>query len=192
MTTPPTSFPTDLTLFAEGLKLSRPTANDVDLLVDACQDPDIVRFTHVPSPYTTEHAQDYVAICEQGARSGQSLGLLARDESGRMLASCGLVSVDWTDRAAEVGYWVAPWARQSKVATRATRAVCQFAFESAGIQRLTLKAAAVNVASNRVAQRAGFTHEGTLRMAMADRSTRQEGGTRFDVNIWGLLPEEQR
>jgi RimJ/RimL family protein N-acetyltransferase len=191
MTMPPTSFPTDLALFAEGLELSRPKASDVELLVYACQDPDIVRFTHVPSPYTTEHAQDYVAICEQAARSGTSLGLLARDRDGRMLASCGPVSVDWTDRAAEVGYWVAPWARRSKVATHAMQAVCQFAFASAGIQRLTLKAAAINVASNRVAQRVGFTHEGTLRKAMADRSTRHTAGARFDVNVWGLLPEER-
>lgn len=191
MTRPPTTFPTDLTLFAEGLKLSRPTSGDVELLVDACQDPEIVRFTHVPSPYTAEHAQGYVAICEQAARSGTSLGLLARDESGRMLASCGLVSVDWTDRAAEVGYWVAPWARRSKVATRATRAVCQFAFEAAGMQRLTLKAAAINVASNRVAQRLGFTHEGTLRQAMADGSARPSTGARFDVNVWGLLPDDR-
>jgi RimJ/RimL family protein N-acetyltransferase len=89
-----------------------------------------------------------------------------------------------------LGYWVAPWARQSKVATRTTRAVCRFAFESAGIQRLTLKTAAINVASNRVAQRIGFTHEGTLHQAMADRSTGPSTGARFDVNIWGLLTEE--
>lgn len=191
MTTSP-SFPVDLTLPAGGLRLSPPNTDDLDLLVAACQDPDIVRFTKVPSPYTVEHAQGFVESCEQGARDGTSLGLIARDQTGRLFGSCSLVSVDWTDKVAEIGYWVAPWARNRKVATRATRAVSRWAFASAGLERLTLQTAVVNTASNLVARRAGFVHEGTLRKAMIDRDVNQTGTStlRLDVNVWGLLAEE--
>lgn len=186
------AFPLDLVLHAEGggLVLSRPTEDDVDDLVAACQDPEIVRFTHVPSPYTADHARQYVTLSVDGAVDGTALNLLARDADGRVLASCGMPRVAPADLAGEVGYWVAPWARRQGVATRATRAVCRWAFDQGGFERLRLDAAATNPGSNAVARRLGFTLEGTLRRAAIEGATGQPGGPRMDVNVWGLLPGE--
>lgn len=184
-------FPTDLTLTAEGgLVLSRPVEADVGAITEACQDTDIVRFTRVPSPYTADDARFFVGLSLDGARVGSSLGLLVRDDEGRVLASCGLPRVDWADLAAEVGYWVAPWARGRGVATRATRAVCRWAFDEGGFERLHLHAATINDGSNAVARRVGFTLEGTMRQAAIEGATGRAGSTRMDVNVWGLLPGE--
>lgn len=184
-------FELDLVLPAEGgLRLSRPTEADADQLVEACQDPEIVRFTRVPSPYGHVHARQYVLQSVRGAIAGTALNLLARDDSGRVVASCGLPRVDRADLSAEVGYWVAPWARRQGVATRATRAVCRWAFGPGGFERLHLQAAAANDGSNGVARRLGFTREGTLRQAVIEGATGRPGGARMDVHVWGVLPGE--
>src|SRR5207244_871751 len=49
-----------LRLRVDELVLRPPCEADVRALVAACQDPEIVRFTRVPSPYTEEHARQYL------------------------------------------------------------------------------------------------------------------------------------
>lgn len=184
-------FDLGMVLQAEGgLSLSRPTEDDVDQLVEACQDPDIVRFTQVPSPYTPGHARDYVLLSVKGAEEGTALNLLARDTDGRVLGSFGMPRVSPSDLSGEIGYWVAPWARRQGVATHATREVCRWAFEDGGFERLHLEAATINAGSNGVARRLGFTLEGTLRQAALEGATGQPGGERWDMNVWALLPGE--
>lgn len=185
------SFDLRLVLHAEGdLVLSRPTEADVDQLVEACRDPEIVRFTQVPSPYSPAHAREYVLLSLQGAQAGTALNLLGRDANGRVLGSFGMPRVSRAIRAGEIGYWVAPWARRQGVATRGTRAVCRWAFTEGGFERLSLEAATINPGSNGVARRLGFTQEGTLRQAVTEGATGQAGAPRMDMNVWGLLPGE--
>lgn len=185
------AFDLRLVLQAEGaMTLSRPTEADVDQLVEACQDPEIVRFTQVPSPYTREHARNYVLLSVKGAEEGAALNLLGRDADGRLLGAFGMPRVSPPDLSGEIGYWVAPWARRQGVATRATRAVCRWAFEVGGFERLHLEAAAINAGSNGVARRLGSTLEGTLRQAALEGATGQPGGPRWDLDVWGLLPGE--
>lgn len=181
-------WPDDLELHAGGgLVLRLPTVDDLEAIAAACQDPAITRFTRVPWPYTVDDARWFVEMAADDAAAGESLSLVVHDDTG-LVGSCGLPRVDRRDRAAEVGYWVAPQARRRGVATRASRAVCRWAFDVAGFERLMLQASTINPGSNGVARSLGFTLEGTLRQAAV------EGGTdvpaRLDMNVWGLLPGE--
>lgn len=187
---PVPSLPTDLTLTDDELTLSRPTEGDVEGLVAVCQDQEIQRFTQVPSPYTAEDARGFVTLARDGLEEGSQAPLLVRDHDDRLLGSCGLVEIDWNDLGAEVGYWVAPWARGEGVATRAARMVCHWAFKEVGIERLDLEAAAINPASNAVARKLGFTLEGTRRRSAIEGATGEPGTERMDMHVWGLLPGE--
>ena len=69
-------------------------------------------------------------------------------------------------RLAEVGYSLRRRARGRGAATTALRLVSNWAIEELGIQRVNLMTAPENVASQRVAERAGFTREGLLRAWM--------------------------
>lgn len=91
---------------------------------------------------------------------------------------------------AEIGYWVAPWARGQGVATRAARALCDWVLSQTVIERIHLEAAVGNPASNAVAHRLGFTHEGTLRGAAVLRATETAEEERADMHVWGLLRGE--
>jgi RimJ/RimL family protein N-acetyltransferase len=43
------------------LRLRPPERRDVDAVTVACQDPDISRFTRIPSPYERAHAEGWIA-----------------------------------------------------------------------------------------------------------------------------------
>ena len=49
-----------VTLRTARLELSIPVDTDVDAIYDACQDPDIQRYTTVPSPYGRQDAVGFV------------------------------------------------------------------------------------------------------------------------------------
>ena len=104
------------------------------------------------------------------------------DAADVLVGSVSLWLFDWPNASASVGYWTAPAARGRGVATRATRAAASVGFERTGIERLTLFHAVENVGSCRVAERAGFAFEGSLR-----RSWRYHDGELHDEHLHALL-----
>ena len=85
--------------------------------------------------------------------------------SGRIVGSIGVFHADWQVGSAEIGYGVRPSARSQGYATEALVAVARWMLTEGGIQRAWLTANTDNLASIRVAEKAGFHREGTLRRA---------------------------
>jgi RimJ/RimL family protein N-acetyltransferase len=84
-------------------------------------------------------------------------------EAGRLVLSCGLHRMDWTVRRFEIGYWRrASFGGQGYV-TEVTRALARLCFDRFDARRVELRMDDANSASWKVAERAGFTHEGTQR-----------------------------
>ena len=104
-------------------------------------------------------------------------------ETGRFAGVIGLGRADWDTGVAETGYWIGPFMRRRGYVSEALRAVAGHAF-GLGLHRLELVAAVGNLASQRVAERAGFTREGVLREA------RPVPGGRADMVLFSLLAEE--
>jgi RimJ/RimL family protein N-acetyltransferase len=94
------------------------------------------------------------------------------------------MNVSWRHRRAEVGYWLARAARGRGHATRAVHIISRWGFDSLDLERIELRAATVNVASQRVAQRSGFTREAVLRCYLRNRGEDQ------DLVAFGLLRDE--
>ncbi len=139
--------------------------DDIDAIVRACQDPEVVRWTRVPEHYGEVEAHAY--LLERGAalRAGATapFAIVASDDLARLLGSVSILRLAWEHLRGEVGYWLAPEARGAGHATRAVSLACRWAFASLGLERIDLLAAAGNVPSQRVAERAGFTREALLR-----------------------------
>jgi len=164
--------------------------DDTDALVARINDPDVANFLDlVPQPYTLEDAREWLAISAEGWRTGTSarFGIHVRGIDGAA-GGIGLRFLgDLDEGGAEVGYWVGAEARGRGTATAATRAAARWAFEAVpGLERLQLRAAVENVASNRVAEKAGFTREGVLRAQRFNARL----GRRVDFVMWSLLREE--
>jgi [ribosomal protein S5]-alanine N-acetyltransferase len=160
--------------------------SDVPALTAACQDPEIPRWTVVPSPYTEHHARDFIAGCDEDRDAGRQLALAIVDPDDTLLGAIGLVRFDWDDGIGEIGYWIAREARRRAVGARATRLLARWALTELGLERLELLANPENEASQRLAERAGFTREGVLRRYRRRHSQRE------DLVMFSLLAEDLR
>lgn len=177
--------------FATGeVVLRPPTHDDVDRIAEICQDPDIQRFTRVPSPYRRSDAEGFVEMAREAIDSGRGAPLLVESEGATV--GCVGFGVHPQDGYGSVGYWMAPEARRRGTATLAVRLLCRWCFDDLRLARLELEAVTTNPASNALAARLGFTLEGTRRSAFPLTAVAGLPGERADVHVWGLLPGELR
>lgn len=148
--------------------------DDAAAVYVACQDREIQRWIPgIPRPYTLDDAREFV-----NAPDG-----LAIRERGELVGSIALrVSADNT---ASIGYWCAPQARGRGIMTRALRRVCSHALNELTVDRIELTTDRDNLASQRVAEKAGFRREGVLRAKHA-----HPDGHRIDCVMFSLLPGE--
>ncbi len=161
----------EIEIHAHGLLLRPWQAGDADGVYQACQDPEIHRWTGVSNPYLREHAQNFVTSFTRQAWSTGTAAPFGVFEpgTGELLGSNGLISV--RGGIGEIGYWVAPWARGRGIATRSTHAVATWALQTLRLNRVAWRAELGNVGSRLIAERLGFRQEGIQRNA-ASRSNR--------------------
>jgi RimJ/RimL family protein N-acetyltransferase len=152
---------------------------DVPAIVAMCDDPDVARFTRVPSPYTERDARDFVAGI---AIEEMSFAIVSADDDDEVLGSIGLRDAD--EGRGEIGYLVAAAARGRGVAARALALLSRWALTEAGLARVQLYTRVDNPASQRTAERAGFQREGVIRSHMLLK------GERHDAVMFGLIPAD--
>jgi RimJ/RimL family protein N-acetyltransferase len=157
---------------------------DVPAVTAACQDPEIPRWTVVPHNYTERHARDFIGGTAADLAAGRELALAIVDPGDRVLGALGLSNFDWPNLKAEIGYWMVPEARRRGIGARATRLFALWAITTLGLERVELLANPENEASQRLAERAGFTREGML------RRYRRRHGVREDLVMFSMLAED--
>lgn len=172
-----------VTLTTGRLLLRTVGPQDTDAVYAAAQDPDIQRWTTIPSPYLPEHAQSFTEqLVPEGWANGSmfTFGLFLPD--GQL---AGMLAITMRSLGVgEVGFWGTKEHRGNGYVTEATVAVSHWAFTRLSVDRVEWRAEVGNTASRAVAERAGFIMEGTLRSAI------NHGGVRRDC--WGasLLPSD--
>lgn len=164
-------------LAGDGLLLRPPRPGDAADLTAGWSDPVVTRF--VPSLPRAEGVDAWIATVPT-ASDRRDL-VIADPASDRVLGGCGLYRLSTVDSSAELGYWVAPWARGQHLAARASTLLTDWAFRH-GMGRLEALVRPDNPASQRVALAAGYRHEGRRRGYSLGRD-----GTRFDLTAWVRL-----
>ncbi|WJY97285.1 GNAT family N-acetyltransferase [Corynebacterium fournieri] len=119
-------------------------------IVASCNDPHTVRWTTVPHPYTSRHAEEFLAAPPPHVQRW------AYVVDGRY---CGNIELRLPDGT--LGYNTAPWARGGGLTTQAAKLVTGHAFAQ-GLPRVEIHVAEGNAASRRVAEKAGFIADGLL------------------------------
>lgn len=188
------TFP-EISISTERLEL-RPF-DDVDrpALVDMMNDDLIRAWTSVPIPYTEADASAWLGRTAPRERA-EGRGIVfavAETITDRLVGVVHLMNTDWRCRTSEVSYAMAPWARGEGYAAESVLALAQWLFHAMGFERLELRTAAGNTASQQVAQKIGCISEGVLRSAWVVRSLEAEGlgaPARTDLIVWSLLPED--
>jgi RimJ/RimL family protein N-acetyltransferase len=92
-------------------------------------------------------------------------------DDGRYLGGCGLNQLDKINSRANLGYWVRSAATRRGVATAAVHQLRDWAFDNTDLIRLEIVVAVGNVASHRVAEKAGAVREGTLQRRLVLHGT---------------------
>ncbi|MCE2763490.1 MAG: GNAT family N-acetyltransferase [Ilumatobacteraceae bacterium] len=123
--------------------------SDIDWITEACQDPDIQRWTLVPRPYTRDHARHFVEHPELERQRW------VIEHDGDPIGVIGVHGVN-ENGDAEIGYWLAPRGRGMRVMASAVSLVAELLATDSSVRALTARIAEGNTASRRTAERAGF------------------------------------
>lgn len=145
-------------------------------------------------PWPREHAT--VEDSEASARRAR-VRFLERTElrmhlylkgTGTLVGSSGLQGIDWEVPKFEIGYWCRTRFCGRGYVTEAVRAVAAFAFDALGARRVEIRCDLLNRPSARVAERAGFLLEGTLR----NEAIGADGSLRDTLVFSAIPPTENR
>jgi RimJ/RimL family protein N-acetyltransferase len=148
-------------------------------------DADVKRFTRLPVPMPPGFPRTWLERYEQGRRDGTSEAFAIVDGADEFLGCVMAFGIEADEGKAELGYIVAPVARGLGVATAALRLLTEWGFTERGLLRLELLISVDNVASIRVAERAGYVKEGVLRSLFV------KDGRREDHELWSCLPSDE-
>jgi uncharacterized protein YhfF/predicted acetyltransferase len=129
-------------------------SSDAEWITRACQDKEVQRWTKVPRPYTSEHAESFIKD-----KNGELAAWAIIDS--RSQNPVGVIGIHHViNGVASIGYWIAPWGRKSGAASTALRIIPTLARRIGKAHTLQATIAETNTASRRTAERAGFALKG--------------------------------
>lgn len=173
------------TLHTERLALRPFAAPDTDEVFHTVQDPDILRWTTLPSPYAHEDAVHFVEqISGEGLRTGTGFHFAVRPRDGGPLLGAVGVGLHLLPGTWELGYWTARPHRGRGYVTEAAGEVIRWVLTTHAVDRLIWRAEVGNEPSRAVARKLGFTMEGVQRAGLVNH------GTARDTWTGSLLPSD--
>jgi RimJ/RimL family protein N-acetyltransferase len=147
-------------------------------------DPEVLRFTRVPEPPPEDFPRQWLDRYVVARADGTAEAFAAVDGRGAFIGLALAPTIDRESGEVELGYIVAQPARGRGVATAILAQLTAWAFGSVGAQRIVLIIDVRNPASERVAERCGYTREGVM------RSIHLKQGIRVDAALWSRLPSD--
>ncbi len=130
-----------------------------------------------------ENSKNYINDCKRRAseKSDFSFGIIInKDIVGRI----GLHHVNYQNRIAEIGYWLADGMQGSGIMNRCCKAIINHAFKELGINRIEIKCGTGNTRSLAIPEKLQFKQEGILRQAEL------LNGKFIDLYLYAMLKEE--
>ncbi len=120
-----------------------------------------------------------------GWKQGQTHVFLFRTiETGELIGSVSLTNVrGWPSHTANLGYWVGASFQGKGYMQEAVTALCGWAFEVRGLERIEAGTLPENTRSRQVLERVGFKEEGLAAAYL------EIGGQRRDHVIYGLVTD---
>ncbi|MEV5986175.1 GNAT family N-acetyltransferase [Streptomyces sp. NPDC052051] len=172
-------LPPSIRLSGDGLLLREWAEADLSALVELYDDPEIDRWTPVPSPFDSTAAGAYLAKAHEGRAEGRTKAQLAITTDGErprgevILFRCRLDARD-----IELAYGVGSRHRRQGLASRAVKLATDYAYQHLGARRVLLRIEARNSPSMAVARATGF------QLTDDEPVTREAKGRRVTLHTW--------
>ncbi|MEU6865543.1 GNAT family N-acetyltransferase [Streptomyces sp. NPDC046876] len=149
-----------------GLELRPWRVEDADALVAAAREPAIRQWNRLVLTSQEEACRRIERMRERWENEQSAIWAIAQPDGGQAVGLIGWGDMDLSGGSAEIMYWILPAGRGRGVVVEATKRVSQWALDDLGLHRLRLCHAVANSASCRVAAKAGYSLEGTMRSAL--------------------------
>lgn len=135
--------------------------------------------------YSLEESRDFIASRQLAGQGDEwySFAVLEKS-SGSFVGGVGLNFINRVHQLANLGYWIRTSAAGRGFATSATRLAARFGFTQLGLRRIEIVTAVNNVASQRVAEKAGAVREGVARKRLLIH------GESHDAVLYSLIPAD--
>jgi ribosomal-protein-serine acetyltransferase len=146
----------------------------------------LARWMRWAQDQTPRQTREFIqtALASESENRGLQRAIVAGQ---RIVGMAGLPEIDWPNRSAGVGYWLDEAAQGQGVMTAAVAALVGHAFFSLHLNRVEIRADVENAQSRAVAERLGFTYEGTLRQSYRVVAERYS-----DDAVYSLLASDPR
>lgn len=178
------AFPDIVLATADGLHVEALHLDDAPALVAAFTDAALRRWLPVPDPYSLAIAEQWCTTTSQQMReSGRGIVRAIRID-GALAGSIDAKRVDWRAMTCELSYWTAAPFRGRGLMPGAVEVFSRALIREHSFERVELRIAPDNTASQRAAEKAGFRREGTARNA----GFTDDG--RVDLVIWSRIPAD--
>lgn len=135
---------------------------------------------------TADAALGWVRLRQDAWAAGTGYVFAVTDADDGVLGCMAVTAVDRRHDIGWVSYWTTDAARNRGVATAAAKAISDWAFADLGLFRLELGHRTDNLASCRVATRAGYTVEGV------ERAKLRYGDQRYDAELHARLATDPK
>lgn len=96
----------------------------------------------------------------------------------------GLHHINYTNRIAEIGYWLADGWQGKGIMFKSCKALINYCFKEMGLNRIEIKCGTGNYKSRAIAQKLQFKQEGILRQAEL------LNGKFIDLHLYAMLKDE--
>ena len=132
--------------------------------------------------YDIEDTRNWLLTVQDDWQAGASYAFLI-EHHGQLVGGCGINALD-EHGGANLGYWIRSDVTARGYASEATRALAAWAFEHLSMHRIEIVMSVHNLASQKVAEKAGALYEATVRnrLLLHDKL--------HSAHIYSLVPED--
>jgi RimJ/RimL family protein N-acetyltransferase len=149
------------------------------------RDPIVMRYWDSLPWKDRAQAVRFIAVSHQMEQEGSGARLaIERSTDGLFIGTCNVFNWNPTHRSAKLGYCLHVSAWGQGFATEACHALLTWGFATLDMNRVQAETDARNTSSNRVLEKLGFVHEGTLREDCI------VNGEVSDSRVYGLLKRD--
>jgi ribosomal-protein-serine acetyltransferase len=155
--------PLVIPLIAEGMIIRPFSQKDIGSFVSAIHESMATVGAWLPwfhADYSEIDAVGWFSICKDNIASGEAydLGIFSADDQ-HLLGGVAINQINRAHKIGNLGYWVRESQQRQGFATRAINRIADFGFKELRLNRLEFAVAEENLASRRVAEKAGALFE---------------------------------
>jgi RimJ/RimL family protein N-acetyltransferase len=158
--------------------------DDREAVLATMRDPLVARWLNMPSSPGNRDFDSLVRLEREGRSTGERIDWTVAERGADVAVGAVIASRRHRDNY-EIAYLAGADGRGRGLMTRAVRLLCDWLFAE-GVGRLEVRTHPDNLASQKLAERAGFRREGVERKSIWLHSERQ------DAIVWSLLSDDDR